>query len=316
MDPFAGFEYSLASSQFERSDTAMHPGRFISGDRLVVAASAAAFTLIELLVVIAIIAILAAMLLPALARARNKAEAMNCVNNVKQLIAAAHVYAMDNEEKWPSNGAGNPGIDLANPPANYVPNVWVEGREGSNLTDQSTADGMVSERVSLLAPYVGKSKASFRCASDNRPSTVGSVPYFRPRSYGMNIYVAWQGEPRHNAPNPSFRVFMKTTEVARSADIFVFGEIHPFSICRPQFGVHMIVPSVYHFAGNQHGRNSTFAFADAHAESHRWRNGKFNNPGLRESDGRWHSHTATHPTATIAEVLPDLEWLRAHTTYK
>src|SRR5258705_11576345 len=98
------------------------------------------FTLIELLVVIAIIAILAAMLLPALSRAKNKAEGIACTNNIRKLIAAAHVYALDNGDKWPANSHGDANINLANPPANYVPNVWAEGREGSNLTDQQSAD--------------------------------------------------------------------------------------------------------------------------------------------------------------------------------
>jgi len=274
------------------------------------------FTLIELLVVIAIIAILAAMLLPALAKAKSRAESMACVNNIKQLIAAAHVYALDNGDKWPANSQGDSGVNLANPPATYVPKVWVEGREGSNLTDQQTADGMVSDKVSLLAPYMGKSKASFRCPSDKALTRVGAVSYYRPRSYGMSTFVGWAGAAYHNEPSGGYRVFLKTSSVGRSSDIFVFGELHPFSICRPQFGVHMDAAQIYHFPGNQHGKSSVFSFADGHAESHKWLNARFNNPGMPESDGRWHDHTAAHPTAPYAQIQTDLNWLRTHTSYR
>src|SRR5262249_8431770 len=94
-----------------------------------------AFTLIELLVVIAIIAILAAMLLPALARAKQKSLGVACINHLKQLITASGVYAVDNRDSWPLNNPGDSAVNLANPPANYVPKVWAEGREGSNLVD-------------------------------------------------------------------------------------------------------------------------------------------------------------------------------------
>jgi len=283
-----------------------------------VSARRVGFTLIELLVVIAIIAILAAMLLPALARAKNKAESISCMNNMKQLIAAAHVYALDNGDKWPANGPGNPNLDLVNPPANWVPNVWVEGREGSNLTDQQSADGMVSDKVSLLAPYMGRNKTSFRCPSDKALTKVGAVSYYRPRSYGMNTFVGWPVPivTYHNEPSGGYQVFQKTASVGRSADVFIFGEIHPYSICRPQFGVHMDANQMYHYPGNQHGKVSVFSFADGHAETHKWVSGRFNNPGMAETDGAWHNHTAAHPTATAAEIQSDLTWLRLHTTYK
>lgn len=270
------------------------------------------FTLIELLVVIAIIAILAGMLLPALSNAKKKATGIACINNVKQMVLAAHVYSTDFNDKWPSNGMGDQNVNLANPPANYVAKVWAEGREGSNLTDEQTAQGLTSEKLSLIAPYLS-AKGSFRCPGDKKPVRVGGRLFLRPRSYGMNTFVAWTGALHHNEPNVRYQVYEKTTDVARPSDIFVFGEIHPFSICRPQFGVHMEGTSVYHVPGNYHGRVSNFAFADGHAEAHKWTNPKFNDPALPETDGFWHNHESALPRTSAQEIQTDLQWMRNHT---
>ena len=271
------------------------------------------FTLIELLVVIAIIAILAGMLLPALSKAKNKAQAIACLNNVKQMILAAQIYAGDFDDKWPANSPGDANVNLANPPASYVPSVWVEGREGSNLTDERTAQGMLSEKVSLLAPYM-KARESFRCPGDKKPIRQGNRSFLRPRSYGMNTFFGWDGPVYHSEPNPRYRSFKKTTHVTQPGTFFVFGEIHPFSICRPQFGVHMDNNNVYHVPGNYHGKSSQFAFADGHAEPRNWVNSKFNNPNLTESDGFWHNHNTVLPRTSTAEIQVDLTWLKNHTT--
>ena len=262
---------------------------------------------------IAIIAILAGMLLPALAKAKAKAHSISCLNNVKQLITAAQLYSLDNADRWPANGSGSDSLNLANPPATHIANVWVEGREDSNLTDERSVEGMISDKVSLIAPLI-KNKKSFRCPADRKIIRVAGKTYPSPRSYGMNGYMGWQGAAWSSLPDPLYRVFIRTSDVTQPANFFVFGEIHPFSICRPMFGVRMTGSGVYHVPGNNHGKTTSFAMADGHAESHRWINSKFHNPGRPETDGMWHNHNSTLPGVSANDIAKDMNWLRTHTT--
>src|SRR5262249_49532629 len=126
-----------------------------------------AFTLIELLIVIAVIAILAALLLPALTRAKQKAQGVYCLNNVKQFIAATHLYGGDSEDKLPPNGDDDfDGI------------FWVDG-DMSYWMGATNVNYLTDSRYSKLAPYVARAAGLYKCPADKSAVRYQNVSYPR-----------------------------------------------------------------------------------------------------------------------------------------
>ena len=236
------------------------------------------FTLIELLVVIAIIAILAGMLLPALARAKTKAQGILCMSNNKQLVLGWHLYAGDFNERVPNNFTIPDTLDAITTKKfnNWVNNVMTWGTTG---TDGMSVTNIEWVKNGVLAPYTAAAVGIYQCPADNKVSPAQKAKGWsrRMRSNSMNAFFgrsdnnAATANGRSWAEGGAWRQFLKTSDVPRPANTWLTLDEHPDSNNDAFFVNSSSATDQWSdYPSSLHNGACGFSFADGHAEIKKW----------------------------------------------
>jgi prepilin-type N-terminal cleavage/methylation domain-containing protein/prepilin-type processing-associated H-X9-DG protein len=270
------------------------------------------FTLVELLVVIAIIGILASLLLPALAKSRERARAIICLINTKQLTLASQLYSDDHNSYLPYNKEMKEYGPRDN--LNWVNNVmtWDSNSDNTNTATLTQAS---------LGIFVSGSTAIYHCPSDQALSSsqITNGWSFRIRSYSMNALIGNAGDFSTNGVNandPDYRQFFKITQIPQPTEIFVFLDEHPDSIDDGYFVNQEDSGADRHghsyaqwtdLPASYHNNAAAFSFADGHSSLHRWLNGSTVPPSVPSTP-----ILPIYLTTPPANATVDFDWVITH----